>query len=78
MFGITRKPSLIRPSRVSVEADGELVVLEINGTRMKMGYEDAITLSQWLRVRGKQAKRFSGDMSRHWHGIAILNGAPEK
>jgi hypothetical protein len=78
MFGIRSKPSLLKPSRVLVECEGELVVLEINGTRMKMSYENAITLSQWLRVRGKEAKRFSGDMSRHWHGIAVLNGAPEK
>ena len=66
------------PHHVAVSTDGEFVVLEIGNSRMKMGYEDAITLSQWLRVRGKQAKQFAGDMSRHWHAVAVLNGAPEK
>lgn len=78
MFQILKRPDLVKPSRVAVRAEGERVVLEINGTRMTMGYEDAITLSQWLRVRGKEAKRNAGDQSRHWHGIAILGGAPEK
>jgi hypothetical protein len=78
MFGIISRPSLLKPSRVKVEHEGELVVLEINGTRIKMGYENAITLSQWLRVHGKAAKRFAGDGSRHWHAVAVLSGAPEK
>lgn len=78
MFEILRRPQLLKPSKVSVTAEGELVVLEINGTRMKMGYENALTLSQWLRVRGKEAKRTAGDQSRHWHALAVMGGAPEK
>jgi hypothetical protein len=78
MFQILKRPSVINPSRVSVSAEGDRVVLEINGTRMVMPYENAITLSQWLRVRGKEAKRNAGDQSRHWHAVALLGGAPEK
>ncbi len=78
MFEILKRQALLKPSRVSVKAEGELVVLEINGTAMKMGYENALTLSQWLRTQGKLAKRNAGDLSRHWHAIAILGGAPEK
>jgi hypothetical protein len=77
MFGIVRKPTVLKPHKVAVIADGEFVVLTIGNSSMRMRYEDAIALSQWLRVRGKEAKRFAGDVSRHWHGIAIANGAPE-
>lgn len=39
---------------------------------MKMEYETAIQLSTWLRVRGKEAKRNAGDVSRHWTVIGRL------
>lgn len=51
-----------------------MVKLSIGNTDIRMPYETAIQLSQWLRVRGKQAKRTAGDMSRHWSALAILDG----
>lgn len=57
-----------------METRGGLVRLSIGNADIDMPYETAIQLSQWLRVRGKQAKRMSGDMSRHWSAIAILDG----
>jgi hypothetical protein len=39
-----------------------------------MPYETALQLSQWLRVRAKEAKRLNGDMSRHWSVVAVLEG----
>lgn len=77
MFGIRVKPSLLKPTKVQVTTEGEYVLLTIGNNTMRMSYEHAITLSQWLRVRGKEAKRFAGDGSRHWHALAIANGAPD-
>lgn len=65
---------LLRKQRISVDAEGELVVLRVGNTELKMPYETAIQLSTWLRVRGKQAKRTAGDMSRRWNVIGILDG----
>jgi len=77
MFGIRSKHALLQPTKVQVTTEGELVVLTIGNSVMKMDYEHAITLSQWLRVRGKEAKLFAGDSSRHWHAIAVAGGAPD-
>ena len=49
----------------------------LNGSQLamfKMPYETALQLSQWLRVRGKEAKRRAGDMSRHLSAVGILDG----
>lgn len=70
-----RSPSaLLQKQRISVETMGELVRLSIGNTHIDMPYETAIQLSTWLRVRGKQAKRNAGDLSRHWSAIGILEG----
>ena len=63
---------LLSQQRIAVSVEGDLVVLTIGNYDMKMPYETAIQLSQWLRVRGKEAKRRAGDMSRHWSAIAVL------
>lgn len=65
---------LLSRQRISVEARGDLVRLSIGNADIDMLYETAIQLSQWLRVRGKEAKRAAGDMSRHWSAIAVLDG----
>jgi hypothetical protein len=57
-------------TEVSVTADRELVVLKIGSQEMRMGYEEALKLSAWLRLRGKEAKRNAGDISRRWSVIA--------
>lgn len=77
MFGILAKPSLLKPMKVKVEQNGEYVELTIGNSTMRMSYEHALTLSQWLRLHGKAAKRFAGDGSRHWSMVAMANGAPE-
>lgn len=78
MFSILSRPSVLKPHRYSVAHEGDLVALTIGNTTIKMRYEDAITLSQHLRVHGKAAKRAAGDQSRHWSAVAIMGGAPEK
>jgi len=68
------KPSLMTKQQVAVGIDGELVTFTVGNSTLKMHYEEALKISQWLRVRAKQAKRLAGDVSRHWSAIAVLDG----
>lgn len=84
MSPLIRRPSAISPNkspsrlmqqmRVEVAAEGEQVALTIGNSTLRMSYEAALQLSQWLRVRGKEAKRNAGDVSRHWSALAVLDG----
>ena len=65
---------LLSRQRISVAAVGETVVLQVGNAELKMPYETALQLSTWLRVRGKEAKRTAGDVSRHWSVIGLLEG----
>lgn len=65
---------LLSKQRIAVAAEGEMVKLTIGNADIKMQYETALQLSQWLRVRGKEAKRNAGDMSRHWSAIGMIEG----
>lgn len=65
---------LLSKQRIAVGTEGEMVKLTIGNADIKMPYETALQLSQWLRVRGKQAKRTAGDMSRHWSAIGLIEG----
>lgn len=65
---------LLSRQRIAVAAEGDLVVLTVGNADLKMPYETALQLSQWLRVRAKEAKRLAGDMSRHWSAVAVLEG----
>lgn len=64
---------LLKRQRLAVEAEGELVKLHVGSSTLTMEYETAIQLSQWLRVRGKEAKRNAGDRGRHWSAIGIFD-----
>jgi hypothetical protein len=68
---------VLRRQKIAVRQRGDRVVLEIADFGCTMDYETALKLSQWLRVNGKMAKRFAGDMSRHWSTIAILEDAED-
>ncbi len=61
--------------RVEAKAEGEMVVLSIGNSEIKFHYTDALQLSQWIRVAGKQAKANAGDISRHWSVVAQLDDA---
>lgn len=71
---IHSKPSLLTHQKLEVSSDGELVVITIGNSELKMHYEDALKISQWIRLRAKDAKRRAGDMSRTWSVIASLDG----
>jgi len=65
---------LLSKQKIAVSIEGELVKLSIGNADIRMPYETALQLSQWLRVNGKQAKRLAGDVSRHWSAVATLDG----
>lgn len=72
---LIRNNALLREHRIAVDAEGDLVVLRIGNVEMKMPYETALKLSQWLRIRAKQAKATAGDTARHWSAVGILTDA---
>lgn len=75
---LTRAP-LLKPTNLEVRAEGELVCIKIGRDELRMHYEDAFKISQFIRVRAKQAKRSCGDTRRHWSSVAVLDGLmPDK
>lgn len=64
---------LLKRQRIAVECEGELVKFHVGNATLTMDYETAIQVSQWLRFRGKEAKRNAGDVSRHWSALGILD-----
>lgn len=75
---VERMPELLKPHGLDVGTEGQLVVLKVKRTTAKLPYPQALTLAQWIRVRGKEAKRNAGE-PRHWSEIAnmpaVVNGA---
>ncbi len=67
-------PDLMTKQQLAVTVDGENVAIQIGSSTLKIHYEDALQLSQWIRLRAKQAKNACGDRSRHWSAIAYLDG----
>ena len=65
--------SLLNKQSVSVSTEGQLVVLKIGSSEIKMEYEAALQISTWMRVKAKQAKQLAGDNSRHWSVIGNLH-----
>jgi hypothetical protein len=73
------KPKLLAPQELAVLVDPgnpELVVIKVGNSELRMFYEDALKVAQWIRLRAKEAKRLSGDVSRHWSALATLTGTP--
>lgn len=66
------KPSLLTQQKLEVGSEGEIVTITVGNSVLRMHYTDALQISQWIRVRAKEAKRRAGDVSRHWSALAIL------
>lgn len=66
------RPPQMKLERLEVREEGENVVLVIGDSEVRFHYETALKLSQWLRVRAKQAKKRAGDVSRHWSTLGVL------
>jgi len=67
------KRPVMKRDVVSVVAEGPNVVLHFGNTEVILPYETALQVSNWMRIRGKEAKSFAGDESRHWSTIGILS-----
>ena len=74
MVAIVRK-DVMKRENIRVESEGELVVMHFGNTEVKMKYEAALLFSQWVRVKAKEAKLWSGDNGRHWSVIGTLSDA---
>jgi hypothetical protein len=74
MFSVKRT-DLLKQERIAVSSEGDLVVMDLGNVQIKLPYETALLLSQWLRVRAKDAKRLAGDTSRHWSVIGTMHDA---
>ena len=74
MVAIVTKDVLKR-ERIAVESEGDLVVIHLGNVTVKVPYETGLLLSQWIRLRAKEAKRRAGDRSRHWSVIGTLHDA---
>jgi hypothetical protein len=72
MTAIHNKPPLLTPQQIRVYSQGENVLVHVGNSVLTLQYEDALKISQWIRMRAKEAKRRAGDMSRHWSVIATL------
>lgn len=59
----------------SVRAEGDQICVTLGNSEIRMGYEDGIKLSNWIRIASKEAKRNAGDTSRHWSVIAQADDA---
>ncbi len=69
------RPTLLKREHMAVNSEGELVVITVGNADLKLHYETALLLSQWIRLKAKEAKRRAGDTSRHWSVIGTLTDA---
>lgn len=72
---LVQNKNLLRQERIAVSSEGDLVLVQLGNVEVKLPYETALQLSQWLRVRAKEAKRRAGDTSRHWSLIGTMHDA---
>jgi len=73
MPAIHSKPALLTPQTIVVTPVGEIVEIKIGNTVLSIHYEQALLLSQMIRLKAKEAKRLVGDSSRHWSVVGTLD-----
>lgn len=66
---------ILKKERIAVESEGDIVHIHLGNVKVSLQYESALLLSQWIRVRAKEAKRRAGDVSRHWSVLGTLHDA---
>lgn len=66
---------ILKQEVIAVSQENDLVVIKFGNTEVKLPYATAFLLSQWIRVRAKEAKAFAGDLSHHWSVIGTLHDA---
>ena len=67
--------ALLKKERIAVESEGDVVHIHLGNVQVSLPYESALLLSQWIRVRAKEAKTRAGDVSRHWSVLGTLHDA---
>lgn len=67
--------ALLKKERIAVESEGDVVHIHLGNVQVSLPYESALLLSQWIRVRAKEAKVRAGDVSRHWSVLGTLHDA---
>jgi len=67
--------NIMQQARIAIESEGELVVMKFGNTEIKVHYEAAFQISQWIRVRAKEAKRRAGDTSLRVSLLGTLHDA---
>ena len=70
-----RRKNLLKKQRIVVTSEDEDVLMKLGNVEIRLRYETALLLSQWLRVRAKEAKRRAGDASMHWSLLGTLHDA---
>lgn len=73
---IVKKP-VLQPERIEVRDEGENVVFKVGNSEMRIHYEDALTISGWMRMAAKRAKATAGDNSRSWRVLADISNAAQ-
>jgi hypothetical protein len=64
-FKMIRVPQLLLAKAIRLGTEGALVTLTVKGRTAKLDWASARELSQWIRIRGKEAKRNAGEAG-HW------------
>ena len=70
--GVHVKERLAKWHRGDVTSEGNLICTRIGGYVFKLHFANAITVSHWLRIRGKEARNTAGD-TRHWSAIGSID-----
>lgn len=72
-FGIHVKEKPKTWFREDVALEGRLVAIKLGVHILRLHFENALQVSQWLRVRAKEAQRVAGD-NRHWSEVSNMKG----
>lgn len=55
-----------------VGSEGRLVRVQIGNNTIRTHFENALKISQWLRLKAKECQRIAGDTERPWYTIAVV------
>lgn len=67
--GVRKVKDMTTANKMHVKTEGTLVLVKLGATEVKMPYQAAFTISQWIRLRAKESKQRAGDLNRHWSAI---------
>lgn len=69
---------VLRRQHIAVDVYGERVRIQLNKqVAVVMFPNDALKLAAWIRLQAKLAKRISGDSSRQWRTLGVIEDAEE-